>query len=168
MGSRVALQSLVAELGRRAGMDGLTLDRDGFVALRVDGRFTLHAVALDGEGGEALLYVPLGPVPAQERQVLYRRMLEANFAADGSATAASATLALHGETGRAVLVRRIEPEVMAWPGFERAVEHLLAAAETWSGELAAPAGQDQYGSGREDAPPTGLAEIDILRFGIRA
>jgi hypothetical protein len=57
---------------------------------------------------------------------------------------------------------------MAWPGFERAVEHLLAAAETWSGELAAPVGQDQYGSGREDAPPTGLAEIDILRFGIRA
>ncbi len=158
MSARPALQALLSELARRLGLGALGLDAEGLAAVRVDGRFVLHALAEDG-ARNALLYIPLGPAPEGGKATLYRRMLVANLGSGGLIT-----LALDEASERIVLLRSIEPQAMDWPAFEQLVEELLGAAESWSENLAqaSTAPEADLGQG------SGLSELDIFRFGLRA
>ena len=158
MGSstRAAVQALVGELGRRAGIAGLALDAAGMVALQVDGRLVLHEAVEEDEEGSALLYVPVGGLPGQGRERLLRRLLEANLAGRGDTV-----VGLHGASERVVLLAAFRPATADWAGFERLVEGLLARAEELAAEIAAEGGgaADEGGA---------ISDLRLMSMGLRA
>ena len=154
--SRAAVQALVGELGRRAGIDGLALDAAGMVALQVDGHLVLHvAVEEDEEAASALLYVPVGGLPGQGRERLLRRLLEANLAGRGDPV-----VGLHGASERVVLLVAFRPATADWAGFERLVEGLLARAEELAAEIAAEGGTPDDGQA--------ISDLRLMSMGLRA
>ena len=155
MSTRAAVQALVTELGRRAGVEGLALDAGGMVALQVDGRLVLHVAAEEDDGDAALLYVPVGSLPGQGRERLLKRLLEANLAARGDPA-----IGLHGAGERVVLLAGFRPAATDWAGFERLVEGLLARAEDLADEIATAGGAADDGQA--------LADLRLMSTGLRA
>lgn len=136
MSGRQDLAQLVADLGRSMGLPGLRLDEDGLVALAFDGRLVLH-IGHEPATDLAVLYIELpAPCGGREPGTLERALLEANLTA---AETGGASFALHPETGRPFLVRRLPAPGLALPEFEAMVRDLLDAAEAWSARLARPA-----------------------------
>lgn len=125
MTARDRLGELVGELGRQTGMPALALDANGICALSVEGRLVLHLFAEEG-AEHAVLYAPLGPLPAEGQAALQRAMLEAN-AQDGIPGA----LALDPHTGQAMLVRHDPLTGLDGAAFALLLERLVATALAW-------------------------------------
>ncbi len=125
------VSKLVAQLGRRIGIDGLALDATGVAALSVDGGYVMH-IAADSQNESFVLYAALGVVPDDGRLAVWRRLLEYNpSAADGS------SLGLEPSTGEVLLVCRHGLAGLDQHGFERAVESFMTTAAAWARELSA-------------------------------
>ncbi|MFO1056964.1 MAG: type III secretion system chaperone [Dongiaceae bacterium] len=136
MTARDRLGEAVGRLGQRLGMPGLALNADGICALSIEGRLVLHLFA-DAAADHAVLYVPLGPLPAESRAAMHRSMLEAN-AQDGLPGA----LAIDPRTGEAMLVRNDPLRDPDDAAFERLLEQMIATALAWIEKI-----------GRGGAPP---------------
>lgn len=153
MAARERLEGLLGELGRRTGLGALTLDGNGVCALGFGEKLTLHLFAEDG-AERALLYVPLGPLPAERRAELQQAMLEANLRDD-----LPGALALDHRTGEAMLACRHPLEEIDGAAFEQLLERLIAAGLSWRAELAS--------TGPGPPPPRSDQHL-IMGLGIRA
>jgi hypothetical protein len=154
MAGRERLEELLGELGRKTGLGTLALDSNGVCALGFGEELTLHLFAEDG-AERTLLYVPLGPLPAERRHELQQAMLEANLRDD-----LPGALGLDHRTGEAMLACRIRLEEIDYSTFEQLLERLVAAGLTWQAELA------RGGSG---SPPVPVSDQRIIMgLGIRA
>ena len=137
---------LLLDLGQTAGLpQPLRFDAQGCARLVFDTRLAID-FERDDDAGVLQVYSVLGPLPAEGREALYQRLLEANLF--GSATA-GATLAVDGQTREVVLCRTVDVQETGGPAFVRLVERFVAAAEDWkklllsgasAGPSASPAG----------------------------
>ncbi|MEI7783601.1 MAG: type III secretion system chaperone [Betaproteobacteria bacterium] len=68
----------LADFAQAEGMVGLQLDERGLIGLQVDNALEIE-IEVPGEQGLLYLRAALMPVPAQDRESLYARLLACNF-----------------------------------------------------------------------------------------
>lgn len=143
------LDGLVAELGRKLGLDGIGFDANGTCALKVDDAIVVHLARDEGQE-RALLYAQIGEPPTGDGTALLTRMLLANATEEG-------VLALHPQTGAPLLLRRLAVAHMPYSDFEAAIEGFLDDAGRWSRELHGP----------DEAAAAPADEMRAMSLGIR-
>jgi hypothetical protein len=129
-------RELLAAYGTIAGLPGLKFDKNGCARLLFD-----HGsiVNLEIDRGAACLhmYGVLGPVPAGNQEILYRKLLEANFFGTRVGGAALAVDAVQEEI---LIGRRVDVGKTTPADFAQAIEAFAGVVRDWkqkvgSGEL---------------------------------
>lgn len=145
-------EQLLKELGLTMGLPDLRFDDRGCARLVFDSKVAVN-FENDAEAGEVQLYSTLAPLPAGDREPLYRLLCEGNLF---GAQTAGATLAVDPLAGEVVLCRAIAVEGADAAGVARLLERFVATAEEWSGRLAsgAPASRSAAPAAAEQ-PPAG-------------
>lgn len=140
MDTRDAAQELLTAYGQIAGLPGLKFEPHGCARLVFE-----RSVAVDLEidrGAHAIqVYGVLGPVPAGNRETLYRQLLEANLFCTKTR---GATLSVDPVQEEVLLSRRVELASATPTAFAELIEQFAANVEEWrqkfgSGELVAAA-----------------------------
>lgn len=128
-------QDLIEEFARRSGC-GARPNEEGVVSLLFDGRHTV-VIETASENGTMTLYSVVAklPPPGEERAALAERLLELNLFGSGTGPAAFAVDPLEDE----VVLNRILPAGLDYPGFEAALEDFVARVENAGPALEAPA-----------------------------
>ena len=131
-------QELLAAYGQIAGLPGLKFEPHGCARLMFEG-----SVAVDLEidrGADCIqMYGVLGPVPAGDREALYRRLLEGNLFCTQTR---GATLAVDGVQEEVILCRRVQLADATPTGMAQLLEEFAGNVQQWrqkfgSGELVA-------------------------------
>jgi hypothetical protein len=134
---------LLAELGQALGLPRLTLSAMGTATLVVDDDLAVN-LEVDADAGTLWAYAALGEPPAQGREALYARLLQANLFGQGSGGGA---VALDAGRNELLIHRGLALEHTDAQGLESALAELIAAARrvraAWSeapsgGQAAAP------------------------------
>lgn len=147
--------TLLSELGTLMGVSGLQFDDQGCARLVFDGATTLN---LEHEAGSSRLqiYSVLGKVPLEDREHVYRLLLEGNLF---GAETGGAALAIDGLENEIVLFRTLEGDGITGAAFADVVGHFVDAAEDWTARLA---GASMTAPGaRQDADHEGHASSMI-------
>ncbi|MEC4720747.1 type III secretion system chaperone [Noviherbaspirillum sp. CPCC 100848] len=126
---------LVAELAKASGLSNLKLNEHGVARLAFD-KGTEVDLEEDSAEGVLHLYTRVMTVPAEGKEALYSRLLEANLYC---AETAGATLAVDGARNEVVLCRRLELASTDFTGFSQSLEKLVSACEALREELGAGA-----------------------------
>lgn len=122
------VDQLLLDLGQTAGLtQPLRFDAQGCARLVFDTSLAID-FERDDDARVLQVYSVLGPLPAEGREALYRRLLEANLF--GAATSGS-TLAVDGNTQEVVLCRTVDVDEMGGPAFVQLVERFVATADDW-------------------------------------
>lgn len=100
-------------------------------------------IAVNFENDEAQacihLYAPLGPIPAQGREALYKSLLEANLF---GAQTLGASLALDEQHQELVLCRCVPTQDATGQSFAAVLERFVCAVEEWTLRLGTADFQD--------------------------
>jgi hypothetical protein len=140
MDTKDSAQELLTAYGQIAGLPGLKFEPHGCARLVFE-----RSVAVDLEidvGAKAIqVYGVLGPVPAGDREVLYRRLLEANLFCTKTR---GATLSVDAVQEEVILSVRVLLASATPPDFAELLEQFAANLEEWrqkfgSGDLVASA-----------------------------
>lgn len=147
------LESVVAALGEHLGLGTIELDESGACALAIDDDLVVHMARDDGEG-RAVLYAPLGDLPATHREATLDRLLQAN-------ALSWAVMALAPATGQPVVLHRFALRDVDRHKLELLLERFIGVAREWRGLLETSAA---------DGPPADAADPmhHLMRHGIRA
>ncbi|CAN7238662.1 type III secretion system chaperone [Acidovorax sp. Leaf78] len=153
---------LLLDLGQTAGLSQtLRFDAQGCARLVFDTSLAID-FERDDDARVLQVYSVLGPLPAQGREALYRRLLEANLF--GAATA-GATLAVDGHTQEVVLCRTVDVEETGGPAFVRLVEGFVAVAEDWKKLLLSGGGAESpVPSAGSGLMPGGMMSVPLSGF----
>ncbi len=123
-GNTMAFDELMAETGRKLGVDLVTYD--GLTQLMIDDmEISISEIA---ERESVVLSGSLGEPPPQGLAPLYRAMLEANY---GFAGTAGATLAVNPENGELTLTRLAPLALLDAEGFLALLEGFANVLEAW-------------------------------------
>jgi hypothetical protein len=136
-------QDLLAAYGQLVGLANLRFDAHGCARLMFQESL---AVDLEVDAGAGCLhaYSVLGPVPAGDREALYRKLLEANLF--GTQTG-GATLAVDAVQEEVLLCRRVDLNTATATSFAEFLAEFARGARQWrqqfgSGELTAEVNTD--------------------------
>ena len=138
------IDSLIPALGKHVGIPQLNLDDSGWCALFVD-ELVINIEYRDSSE-QLFIYTPVGVLPAENREPLYRELLEANCFFRGTQGGC-----LSVDSGAGVVLLSFSWPVRALCEAEliQLIENVVNVAETWSKRLRrigsrdpAPAGGD--------------------------
>jgi hypothetical protein len=140
---------LLQSLAVNVGMPELRFDNNGCARIAVDGA---PAVNFEREeDGDALhVYSVIGPLPVENREAVYRQLLDANLY--GNATG-GASLAVDTLRAEVVLCRTFGAGVASAAAFVADVESLVAAAEDWQERLKRPVEDEETSFLQPTQPP---------------
>jgi len=124
--------TLLSELGTLAGLPELKLNEQGCTRLVFDGSLAVNFEWNDSLG-QLLVYAPVGRLPAEGKEPLYRLLLEGNLF--GLETA-GATLSVDPLENEIVLHRAIEVEGITATAFQALVGAFVDTLENWTARLA--------------------------------
>lgn len=145
-----AAQDLLLAYGRLAGLPTLGFDEHGCARLVFEGE-----VAIDLEADEPAhciqVYAVLGPVPAGDREPLYRRLLEGNLF--GQQTG-GAMLAVDPVREEVLLCAQVDPAVVGAEALDGWMDRFAGTAAHWLRRYAAGELTAAPGIGHEPLPPS--------------
>lgn len=147
-----AAHELIAAYGQHAGIANLKFSPDGCARLMFEGDVAID-LEIDPSSEQIQLYSVLGPVPAANRESLYRSLLEGNLFGSQTGGAALSIDPVQDE----VLLCRQYPVAAGQPGhLAQVLEEFAGIAGHWrqqlgAGELTAGAGDTAAGNGWQDA-----------------
>lgn len=138
MDTQQLAQDLLAAYGQIAGLPGLRFESHGCARLLFEKSIAVD-LEIDRGAGCLQIYGVLGPVPAGDRESLYRRLLEANLF--GTETH-GATLSIDGVQDEMLLSRRVDVANTNAATFAELLESFAGVVQQWqqkvgSGELVA-------------------------------
>jgi hypothetical protein len=152
------IRDVLAELGHQMGLN-VTLNDEGVCRLVFDDRFSVDVEA-SPDNDAVHLYSVLCPVPPENKEPFYERLLEANlFGGDTG----GAWFALDGAHGEVVLNRTLKMTDTDYRDFADLLEAFVNHLEAWTDKLA---GGDLNES--TDAPAVDRAASDAMSGFIRA
>lgn len=126
------LDDLLADYARSTGLGALPSDAAGVVALSFNDRLVLHFTP-GLEADDAVLYARLArAMPADGREALLSRMLEANLVGD---RLGGGCLALDARDGAPMLVSRVRLPGLTAVAFADMVASFAAAGQAWADQL---------------------------------
>lgn len=129
-------EQLLNDLGLTMGLPGLAFNAEGCARLLFDGN---NAVNLESEPetGQIIIYMALGPLPAQGREALYLSLLEGNLF--GTQTSGS-TLAVDSLNHEVVLCRNLVADELSAESFVKIIENFVNCAEQWRATMESATG----------------------------
>lgn len=144
----MALEDLLAELGRIMGLGPLKLDENNVCRLRFEDDLVVDIEHVHSRA-RFFLHAQVGPAPVAGSPLL-ADMLAANLFGGGTG---DGTLAIDSALGEVLLLRGFDENGTDARGFAAALELFLAALEDWRGRLlgsapavvAAPDGGEDFG-----------------------
>lgn len=152
------IHDVLAELGHRMGLN-VALDEQGVCRLVFDERFAVDIEA-SPDNDTVHLYSVLCPVPPENKEPFYERLLAANlFGGDTG----GAWFALDGVHGEVVLNRTVKMTNTDYQDFADLLEAFVAHLESWSDKLAGGELNEST-----DAPAVDRAASDAMSGFIRA
>jgi hypothetical protein len=128
---RAQAEALVTELGQQLGIESLALDARGSCTLAIDEEAVIVTIGHKARTGTIDLMICLDEIEATGARLV--RVLGANFAWLGTG---GATFALEPGSGALILQRRLVDQELQHGGLGRALQSLVAMAETWTRQLA--------------------------------
>lgn len=140
--------SLIGEFAARYGIDGFATDENGAAGFEADGRQVVFHKPEDSD--IALVTVVIGSAHGTDDTEANRILLTANrslFATEGM------SLAIHEETGRVLLLARLEVERLDFIGFDEKVARILERADQMGALL------EGIGSFDSGAEATGSGDV---------
>jgi hypothetical protein len=137
MDTRDLAQELLAAYGQISGLPGLKFEAHGCARLLFENSIAVD-LEIDRRSGCIQIYGVLGPVPAGDRESLYRRLLEANLF--GTQTH-GATLAIDAVQEEVLISRRVDVAATGATSFAEQLQAFAGVVREWrakmdSGELA--------------------------------
>lgn len=120
-------KDLLSSYGQLVGLHGLAFDAHGCARLKFSEDVAVNLEA-DPAGECVHLYSVLGPVPSNERERLYRELLEGNLF--GTRTR-GATLAIDKVQEEVILCRRLELATADADALKQVLEEFVSASEHW-------------------------------------
>ena len=152
------IRDVLAELGHQMGLN-VTLNDEGVCRLVFDDRFSVDVEA-SPDNDAVHLYSVLCPIPPENKEPFYERLLEANlFGGDTG----GAWFALDGVHGEVVLNRTVKMTNTDYRDFADLLEAFVNHLEAWSDKLA-----DGELNESTDAPATDFAASSGMDSFIRA
>lgn len=152
------IRDVLAELGHQMGLN-VTLNDEGVCRLVFDDRFSVDVEA-SPDNDAVHLYSVLCPVPPENKEPFYERLLEANlFGGDTG----GAWFALDGVHGEVVLNRTVKMTNTDYQDFADLLEAFVAHLESWSDKLSGGELNEST-----DAPAVDRAASDAMSGFIRA
>ncbi|MBL8251044.1 MAG: type III secretion system chaperone [Candidatus Competibacter sp.] len=153
------IHDVLAELGHQMGLN-VTLNEEGVCRLVFDERFPVDIEA-SPDNDAVHLYSVLCPIPPEDKERFYERLLEANlFGGDTG----GAWFALDGSHGEVVLNRTVSIANIDYQDFANLLEGFVNCLESWSDRLAG-------GELADESPDAWVADIaanDAMSGFIRA
>lgn len=119
------INRLLTDFGNALGLDGLSLDENGYCCLSFD-EVVVNIEAV-GETSLVLLYSSLGALPADAGPEVCRRLLEANYFFHGTG---GATIGVDGPTGGVAITRVVDAAGMEVLDWEAVIKAFVDAAES--------------------------------------
>ena len=141
--SRENMQALLKEFGSRIGIEGLSLDRNGFCCLFFDDIAVNVEVPADSD--QVFFYVNLGEIPRANAAELFEKLLEANHLYRKTA---GGTIGIDKAADVISLAYQCPIQVLDIGRLEKILENFVNTAEFWLKELRA----FQFGESTADAP----------------
>ena len=124
-------EQLLNDLGLAMGLPGLVFNADGCARLVFDGKTAVNFES-EPETGQLILYIALGPLPAEGREALYLSLLEGNLF--GTQTF-GATLAVDSLNHEVVLCRNLIADELSAQSFTVIIENFVNCAEQWRAQI---------------------------------
>ncbi|HAO32696.1 MAG TPA: hypothetical protein DCQ84_07070 [Candidatus Competibacteraceae bacterium] len=124
------IRDALAELGQQMGLP-ITLNEQGVCRLVFDQRFTVDIEA-SADRDTVHLYSVLCPIPPEDRESFYERLLEANLFGGGTGGAWFAVDALHNEV---LLNRALTMANTDYQDFVGILESFVNHLESWEGKI---------------------------------
>lgn len=149
----MTVNNLLAEFGRKAGLGALSLDDKGVCRLSFDGTLVVD-LEHDSSAGVLHLYAVVGSIPADGKESLFARLLEANLF---GAQTSGAALAIDRQRNEILLCRSIMPDALDAMAFEKILESFVNALEQQREQLttAVPGTPVENGTGM----PSGMEHM---------
>lgn len=127
------IEDLLAQLGQKMGI-ALQLDENRACRLVFDDSITVDFEAPEALAGKLMMScLVAADVRPDERETVFRTLLEANLCGRGTG---GAVLAMNDETDEVVLQRILEVRHTDLQDLEVALDQLLQYGEAWSARLA--------------------------------
>ncbi len=124
------IHDVLAELGHQMGLN-VTLNEEGVCRLVFDERFPVDIEA-SPDNDAVHLYSVLCPIPPEDKERFYERLLEANlFGGDTG----GAWFALDGSHGEVVLNRTVSMANIDYQDFANLLEGFVNHLEAWDDKL---------------------------------
>lgn len=119
---------LLNDLGLTMGLSDLKFNEEGCARLVFDGKFAVN-LENEPESGQLIIYMTLGPIPAEGREVLYLSLLEGNLFGTQTSGAALAVDSINHEV---VLCQNLMTEDLSAASFVKSIEDFVNTGEQWS------------------------------------
>jgi len=129
--SRAAAAILIADLARELDLPELALDEQDYVCVQIEDGVVVNIDYFE-EGDVLSLYTTVGEAPAEQRRPILQRMLESNFAWQGTA---GATLCLDPSEELALLTGSMPLGDMDLPALKQLLADFCQLAWMWSERL---------------------------------
>ena len=127
--SKADVQKLVERLGGELEIPGLTLDENGYCCLMFDD-LSLN-IETDAEG-LLFVYSHIGRIPAQDKEIFYQKLLEANYFYQQTG---GGTIGIDAGQGIVVLIMQTPGSVLQDESFRKMLENFVNIAHTWAGRI---------------------------------
>jgi hypothetical protein len=142
---------LVQQLGKTVGIDDLAPDDNGYLCLTFDER----PVNIEERDGIIFLYAALGPLPTDDPENLYRRLLSANcFYRETQ----GATLGVDDRLG-VLLFYQTPVAALEGNQFETILQNFINTADAWRGRLEEARSTGGAASTAAETPGTGAGAV---------
>lgn len=125
------LNTLIEKLGKEIGIEGLSLDEDGFCCLAFDEKITVNIQYEESENN-VIFFAEVGIVSPKEQAETFPLLLEANLLTIGTQ---GATLGAERETGSVLLSLRVPVSTLDYAAFHKSLETFVNTAEIWIDRL---------------------------------
>lgn len=131
------IHNFLHELGIQMGLGGLSLNENRAARLMFDGKWAVDFEA-DEDFKTVQVYSVIAPVPAEEKEALFARLLEANLF--GYSTG-GAVFSVDPATSDIVLFRTVAPDKLDFQEFVNLLEEFVGTVEKWSLQIAGGASE---------------------------
>jgi hypothetical protein len=128
--STPGFSALLQSFGKDIGLEGMTLDEEGYLALQTEAGTSVHCQV---EDGRLMLLASLGRLPTGEKSApAMKSLLAANALWEGTR---GATLSIEPTSDEVLLAQRWTLAELEKTGIQSALETFLAVITHWTGFL---------------------------------